>query len=65
MSFPDKTEKAIDNVKIVLFCGGLGMRLSKEPDTTPKLIVEEWLQAHPTYRWQLMKYYAQEGPAPL
>jgi len=27
-------------------CASLGMRLSEEPDATPKPIVEEWLQAH-------------------
>jgi hypothetical protein len=44
-----KTEKAIANVEIVLFCEGLGMRLSEEPDATPRLIVQEWLQAPSIY----------------
>ena len=45
-------------MKVVLFCGGLGMRLREYSDTIPKPMV------HIGYRpilWHVMKYYAHFG----
>src|SRR5512145_563723 len=46
------------SMKVVLFCGGLGMRLRDYSDTIPKPMV------HIGYRpilWHVMKYYAHYG----
>jgi glucose-1-phosphate cytidylyltransferase len=46
------------NVKVVLFCGGLGLRLREAGETLPKPMV------HIGYRpilWHVMKYYAHFG----
>jgi glucose-1-phosphate cytidylyltransferase len=45
-------------MKVVLFCGGLGMRLRDYSDRIPKPLVEVGL--HPIL-WHLMKYYAHFG----
>ncbi|SRR6266566_6869071 len=45
-------------MKVVLFCGGLGMRLRDYSEKIPKPLVEVGL--HPIL-WHLMKYYAHYG----
>jgi len=45
-------------VKVVLFCGGLGMRLRDYSDQIPKPLVEIGLRP---ILWHLMKYYAHYG----
>jgi len=45
-------------MKVVLFCGGLGMRLRDYSERIPKPLVEVGL--HPIL-WHLMKYYAHFG----
>ena len=45
-------------MKVVLFCGGLGMRLRTEPDTVPKPMVP--IGSRPIL-WHLMRYYAHHG----
>jgi glucose-1-phosphate cytidylyltransferase len=45
-------------MKVVLFCGGLGMRLREFSDTIPKPLVE--VGSRPVL-WHLMKYYAHFG----
>jgi glucose-1-phosphate cytidylyltransferase len=45
-------------MKVVLFCGGLGMRLRDYSDRIPKPLVE--VGPHPIL-WHLMKYYAHYG----
>jgi len=45
-------------MKVVLFCGGLGMRLRDYSDQIPKPLVE--VGARPIL-WHLMKYYAHYG----
>jgi glucose-1-phosphate cytidylyltransferase len=45
-------------MKVVLFCGGLGMRLRDYSDRIPKPLVE--VGPHPIL-WHLMKYYAHHG----
>jgi glucose-1-phosphate cytidylyltransferase len=45
-------------MKVVLFCGGLGMRLREYSDVLPKPLVE--VGARPIL-WHLMKYYAHFG----
>jgi len=45
-------------MKVVLFCGGLGMRLRTEPDTVPKPMVP--IGSRPII-WHLMRYYAHHG----
>jgi glucose-1-phosphate cytidylyltransferase len=45
-------------MKVVLFCGGLGMRLREYSDEIPKPMVP--IGAHPIL-WHLMKYYAHFG----
>jgi len=45
-------------MKVVLFCGGLGMRLREFSETTPKPMVP--IGGHPMV-WNLMNYYAHYG----
>jgi glucose-1-phosphate cytidylyltransferase len=45
-------------VKVVLFCGGLGMRLREYSDQVPKPMVPI---GHRPILWHLMKYYAHYG----
>ena len=45
-------------MKVVLFCGGLGMRLRDYSDQNPKPLVE--VGSRPVL-WHLMKYYAHFG----
>lgn len=45
-------------MKVVLFCGGLGMRLREYSETIPKPMVR--IGNHPIL-WYLMKYYASYG----
>ncbi len=45
-------------MKVVLFCGGMGMRLREYSETTPKPLVE--VGPRPVL-WHLMKYYAHYG----
>jgi glucose-1-phosphate cytidylyltransferase len=45
-------------MKVVLFCGGMGMRLREYSDVIPKPLVE--VGARPIL-WHLMKYYAHFG----
>jgi glucose-1-phosphate cytidylyltransferase len=45
-------------MKVVLFCGGLGMRLREYSEVTPKPLVE--VGSRPIL-WHLMKYYAHFG----
>lgn len=46
------------DMKVVLFCGGLGMRLREHPDNVPKPMVP--IGSRPIL-WHLMKYYAHFG----
>jgi glucose-1-phosphate cytidylyltransferase len=65
MNSPQKIDRADSDpgqeessMKVVLFCGGLGMRLRDYSDTIPKPMV------HIGYRpilWHVMKYYAHYG----
>ncbi|HYQ44947.1 MAG TPA: sugar phosphate nucleotidyltransferase [Polyangiaceae bacterium] len=45
-------------MKVVLFCGGLGMRLREYSDRIPKPLAEI---GHRPLMWHLMKYYAHYG----
>jgi len=45
-------------MKVVLFCGGLGMRLREYSENTPKPMVPI---GHRPIVWNLMKYYAHHG----
>jgi len=45
-------------MKVVLFCGGLGMRLRDYSETIPKPMVE---LGHRPILWHIMKYYAHFG----
>lgn len=45
-------------MKVVLFCGGLGMRLREYSENTPKPLVN--IGSRPVL-WQVMKYYAHYG----
>lgn len=45
-------------MKVVLFCGGLGMRMRDYSETVPKPMVP--LGYHPIL-WHVMKYYAHQG----
>lgn len=45
-------------MKVVLFCGGLGMRLRSAPDNVPKPMIP--IGPRPII-WHLMKYYAHHG----
>lgn len=45
-------------MKVVLFCGGLGMRLREYSDSVPKPMVNI---GHRPILWHLMKYYAHYG----
>jgi glucose-1-phosphate cytidylyltransferase len=45
-------------MKVVLFCGGLGMRLREYSDTIPKPMVE--IGTRPLL-WHVMKYYSSFG----
>jgi glucose-1-phosphate cytidylyltransferase len=45
-------------MKVVLFCGGLGMRLREHADATPKPMV---CIGHRPILWHVMKYYAHYG----
>jgi glucose-1-phosphate cytidylyltransferase len=48
-------------MKVVLFCGGAGMRLRGYVDDVPKPMVQ--IGTRPLL-WHLMKYYAHFGPLP-
>ena len=45
-------------MKVVLFCGGLGMRLREQADNVPKPMVNI---GYRPILWHVMKYYAQHG----
>src|SRR5213593_1703145 len=45
-------------MKVVLFCGGLGMRLREYSETTPKPMVPV---GYRPILWHVMKYYAHYG----
>lgn len=45
-------------MKVVLFCGGMGMRMREYPDSIPKPLVP--IGSRPII-WHLMKYYAHHG----
>src|SRR3954469_13697590 len=45
-------------MKVVLFCGGLGTRLREHSDTIPKPLVNV---GHRPILWHLMRYYAHYG----
>jgi glucose-1-phosphate cytidylyltransferase len=45
-------------MKVVLFCGGLGMRLREFSETIPKPMVNI---GYRPIMWHIMKYYAQQG----
>jgi glucose-1-phosphate cytidylyltransferase len=45
-------------MRVVLFCGGLGMRLRSSPDNVPKPMVP--IGGRPIL-WHLMRYYAHHG----
>jgi glucose-1-phosphate cytidylyltransferase len=45
-------------MKVVLFCGGLGMRLRDYSDQLPKPLVDV---GNRPILWHLMKYYAHFG----
>src|SRR6187455_1710542 len=45
-------------MKVVLFCGGMGMRMREYSDTVPKPLVP--IGSRPII-WHLMKYYAHYG----
>jgi glucose-1-phosphate cytidylyltransferase len=45
-------------VKVVLFCGGLGLRLREHAESLPKPMVPV---GHRPILWHLMKYYAHHG----
>jgi glucose-1-phosphate cytidylyltransferase len=45
-------------MKVVLFCGGLGMRLREYSDSIPKPMVNI---GYRPILWHLMKYYAHYG----
>jgi glucose-1-phosphate cytidylyltransferase len=48
----------MNNMKVVLFCGGLGMRMREHSETIPKPMVE--IGYRPII-WHLMRYYAHFG----
>ena len=45
-------------MKVVLFCGGMGMRLKEFSETVPKPMVEI---GYRPILWHLMRYYAHFG----
>ena len=45
-------------MKVVLFCGGLGMRMREYSDTIPKPMVNI---GYRPILWHIMKYYAHYG----
>lgn len=45
-------------MKVVLFCGGFGMRLQEHSETLPKPLIKI---GYRPILWQLMKYYAHHG----
>src|SRR4051794_22462028 len=45
-------------MKVVLFCGGMGMRLREYSETTPKPLVDVGQRP---IMWHLMRYYAHYG----
>ena len=53
---PDETGEVL--MKVVLFCGGLGMRLREYSETIPKPMVQ--LGYRPIL-WHVMRYYAHYG----
>ena len=52
------SEESTQTMKVVLFCGGLGMRLREHPENVPKPMV---LIGYRPIIWHLMKYYAHFG----
>jgi glucose-1-phosphate cytidylyltransferase len=53
-----KVRSQVHDMKVVLFCGGMGMRLRDYSDQIPKPLVE--IGQRPIL-WHLMKYYAHFG----
>ena len=47
-----------DNVKVVIFCGGQGMRMREASETVPKPMI---LIGNRPILWHIMKYYAHFG----
>ena len=45
-------------MKVVLFCGGLGMRLREHSESVPKSMVNI---GYRPILWHIMKYYAHHG----
>ena len=45
-------------MKVVLFCGGLGMRIREYPEPVPKPMITI---GYRPLLWHLMKYYAHHG----
>lgn len=45
-------------MKVVLFCGGLGMRIREYPEAVPKPMIPV---GHQPILWHLMQYYSQHG----
>jgi len=54
----DNCELRENNMKVVLFCGGLGTRLREHSDTIPKPLVNV---GYRPIIWHLMRYYAHYG----
>ena len=48
----------IENLKVVILCGGVGTRLREETEFRPKPMVN--IGSHPIL-WHIMKYYSQFG----
>src|SRR5215212_1865851 len=55
---PRRENKRSRAVKVVLFCGGMGMRLREHAEALPKPIVPV---GHRPIIWHVMKYYAYYG----
>ena len=55
---PTYWQPRCDEMKVVLFCGGLGMRLKEHEDSVPKPLVK--IGQRPII-WHVMKYYAHYG----
>lgn len=55
---PEPDESGERGMKVVLFCGGMGMRLRDYSETVPKPMVEI---GYRPILWHVMKYYAHFG----
>jgi glucose-1-phosphate cytidylyltransferase len=53
-----RSQRDGDNVKVVLFCGGLGLRLREHTESLPKPMVPV---GYRPILWHVMKYYAHYG----